>query len=155
MENNFRDPTREEAAAALSALSSDREHLASSVRVPWPLLAALGGVGAWWVAAAAATNPGANYEPPSSSWLALVGALIVVYLIRRETGVGFRKMGARAGWAIVGIIATCLVLFSVSLGFVSFGMQWVVAFTSLLAFATTTWLASVAYRSAVEHLRRG
>lgn len=155
MENHFRDPSREEAAAALNALSCDRERLAASVRAPWTLLAAFGGVGAWWVSAAAATNPGANYEPPPSSWLALVGALIVVYLIQRETGVRFRRMGARAGWAIVGIIAACLLLFSVSLGFVSFGMHWAVAPTSLVAFATTTWLASVAYRSAVEHLRHG
>ena len=84
-----------------------------------------------------------------------VGTLVVAYLIRRETGVRFRKMGTRAGWAIVAIAAACLVLFSVSLGLVSFGMQWAVTLTSLIAFAATTWLAGVAYRSAVEQLRRG
>lgn len=155
MENHFKDPSPDEATAALNTLSTDRERLAASVHVPWALLAAFGGVGAWWVSAAAATNPGEDYEPPSSGWLALVGTLVVAYLIRRETGVGFRKMGTRAGWAMVGIIAVCLVLFSVSLGLVSFGMQWAVALTSLVAFAATTWLAGVAYRSAVEQLRRG
>lgn len=155
MENHLWDPSLDEATAALNALSTDRERLAASVHVPWVLLAAFGGVGAWWVSTAAATNPGDNYEPPSSIWLALVGTLVVAYLIRRETGVHFRKMGARAGWATVGIIIVCLVLFSVSLGLVSFGMQWTVALTSLVAFAATTWLAGVAYRSAVEQLRRG
>ena len=155
MENYSKDPSSDEAIAALNTLSTDRERLAVSVHVPWVLLAAFGGVGAWWVSAAAATNPGENYEPASSGWLALVGTLVVAYLIRRETGVHFRKMGTRASWAMVGIIAVCLVLFSVSLGLVSFGMHWAVALTSLAAFAATTWLAGVAYRSAVEQLRRG
>ncbi|WP_232466141.1 hypothetical protein [Diaminobutyricimonas sp. LJ205] len=116
-------------------------------------MAALGGVGAWWVSTAAATNPGENYEARSSGWLALVSALVIVYLIQRETGIRFRAMGARAGWAMTGIVAACLLLFSVSLGLVSFGLHWAVALTSLAAFAATTWLAGVAYRSAVESLR--
>ena len=155
MENYSKDPSPDEAIASLNTLSTDRDCLAVSVHVPWVLLAAFGGVGAWWVSAAAATNPGENYEPPSSGWLALVGTLVVAYLIRRETGVGFRKMGTRAGWAMVAIIGVCLVLFSVSLGLVSFGMHWAVALTSLAAFAATTWLAGIAYRSAVEQLHRG
>ena len=155
MENQFQIPSPDEASASLNMLSTDRERLAASVHVPWYLLAAFGGVGAWWVSAAAATNPGENYEPPSSGWLALVGTLVVAYLIRRETGVGFRKMGPRAGWALVGILAVCLVLFSVSLGLVSFGIHWAVTITSLIAFAVTTWLAGVAYRSAVEQVHRG
>lgn len=155
MESNFTPPSHVEAVSALATLSNDRERLAASVHVPWLLLAALGGVGAWWVSTAAATNPGENYEPPSSGWLALVGTLVVAYLIRRETGVRFRQVGARAGWALVGIIAACLALFSASLGLVSFGLHWAVALPSLVAFAATTWLAGVAYRSAVEQLRRG
>jgi len=155
MENHLPEPSPNEAAAALNALTADRERLAANVHVPWALLAGWGAVGAWWVSAAAVTNPGENYEPPTSAWLALVGTLIVGYLIRRETGVQFREIGARAGWAVVGIIAVCLVLFSVSLGFVSFGMRWAVGPTSLVAFGATTWLAGVAFRSAVEHLRRG
>ena len=78
---------------------------------------------------------------------------MVIHLIRRETGVRFRTMGGRAGWALVGIIVICLTLFSVSLGFVSFGLRWPVAVMSLLAFATTTWLAGIAFRSARETLR--
>lgn len=155
METHSQHPSADEAATALNALSRDWERLAASTHVPWILLAAFGGLGAWWVSAAAATNPGENYEPPSSGWLALVGALVVAYLIRRETGIRFRTMGAQANWAIVGIIAICLALFSISLGLVSFGLHWAVALTSLTAFATTTWLAGVAYRSAVQKLRRG
>lgn len=152
MESHSAHPSPDEATAALNLLSTDRERLAASVHVPWVLLAAFGGVAAWWVSAAVATSPGESYEPSSSGWLALVGALLVAYLIRRETGVRFRTMGVRAGWAMVGITAVCLLLFSISLGFVSSGMQWAVALTSLVAFAATTWLAGVAYRSAVEQL---
>ena len=155
MENHSEVPSPDEASAALNSLATDRERLAANVQVPWALLAAFGGLGAWWVSAAVATTPGENYEPPTTGWLALVGTLVVAYLIRRETGVHFRKMGARAAWAVVGILAVCLVLFSVSLGLVSFGLQWAVALTSLVAFAATTWLAGVAFRSAVEQLRRG
>lgn len=154
MESQSQGPSPDEAANALNTLSTDRERLATSVQVPWLLLAAFGGVGAWWVAAAATTNPGENYEPPLSGWLALAGALVVAYLIRRETGVRFRAIGARAGWAFAGIVAVWLALFSVSLGFVAFGLRWPVALTSLAAFAATTWLAGIAYQSAVEELRR-
>lgn len=110
---------------------------------------------AWWVGSAAGTSPGEGYEPPTMGWMALAVALVVVYLIHRETGVRFRSMGTRAGLAVVGIVVTCLVLFSVSLGLVSFGLHWSVALTSVVAFAVTTWLAGAAYRSAVENLRRG
>lgn len=153
MENYSAPPSSDEAIGALDALSADRERLASSVHVPWALLAAFGGIGAWWVSGAVSANPGVDYEPPTSGWLALVGVLVVAYLIRRETGVRFRAMGARAGWAVVGIVIVCLVLFSISLGLVSFGLHWAVVLTSVLAFAATTWLAGVAYRSAVERLR--
>lgn len=155
MENNLPDPSPAEAASALDTMAADRQRLAKSVHVPWVLLAAFGSVGAWWVATAATANPGVNYAPPSSGWLALVGALVVVHLIQRETGVRFRTMGWRAGWALAGIVFICLALFSVSLGFVSFGLRWPVALTSVAAFVATTWLAGIAYRSAVELLGRG
>lgn len=106
------------------------------------------------MASAASTSPGENYEPPTSGWLALVGALIITHLLQRETGLRLRSMGARAGWALAGILAACLVLFSVSLGLVSLGLPWAVALTALVAFVTTTWLAGLAYRSALEELRR-
>ena len=140
--------------AALNALSSDREKLATRVQVPWALLAGFGAVSAWWVASAGTTTPGEGYVPPTGSWLALAGALVLTHLIRRETGIRFRAMGGRAGWALAGIVVICLTLFSVSLGFVSFGLRWPVAVMSLLAFAATTWLAGIAFRSAREKLGR-
>ena len=155
MESHFQGPSRDEARNALNELSADRDRLAESIRVPRALLAGFGGVAAWWVGAAAATSPGENYEPPTMGWLALAVVLVVVYLIRRETGIRFRSMGLRAGLAVAGIVVTCLALFSVSLGLVSFGLHWAVALSSVAAFALTTWLAGVAYRSAVEKLRRG
>lgn len=118
-------------------------------------MAAFGALGAWWVGSAATTDPGANYEPPGTVWMALLGVLVVSYLVQRETGIRFRSLGARANGAIAGIVVACLVLFSLSLGLVSLDLRWVVIATSLAAFAITTWLAGIACRSAVEHLRRG
>lgn len=139
----------------LDALQADRDRLVENARVPWPLLASFGGIGAWWIAAAASARPGEDYEPPTSSWLAPVAVLVVAYLVRRETGIRFRAMGAGAAWAVIGIVATCSILFSVSLGLASFGLQWAVALTSLGAFVVTTLLSGVAYRSALAKIRRG
>lgn len=154
MENDFQGrPSADEAAARLSELSGDRRALADSTRVPRVLLAAYGGVGAWWVAGAATASPGENYEPPTSGWLVLVAVLIIAHLMNRETGIRFQSMGSGAALAVAGILAACLALFSVSLGLVSLGAGWAVALTSLAAFGAVTWLASVAYRSALDRLR--
>lgn len=155
MERNFEErPSADDAAASLRDLASDRQTLADGVNVPNALLAALGGVAAWWVAAAATVNPGENYEPPTSGWLGLVAVLVIFHLIRRETGLQFRKMGARAGMAGFTILVVCLALYSISLGLVSFGAHWAVALTSVATFGLVTWLAGVVYRSALDQLRR-
>jgi hypothetical protein len=133
---------------------SDRQALVAAVQVPKTLLAAFGGVAAWWVAAAATANPGDNYEPPTSGWLGLAAVLVIIHLIRRETGIQLRRMGARAGMAVIAILAACLALYSISLGLVSFGARWAVALTSVAAFVLVTWLAGVVYRSALDQLRR-
>ena len=155
METNHQGPSRDEAIHALEGLAVDRDRLAAGIQVPWLLLAGLGAVAAWWVSAAAATIPGENYEPPAVGGLVLAIVFVIIYLIQRGTGVRFGSMGLRAGLAVVGIVVGCLALFSVSLGLVSFGLHWTVTFTSIMAFALTTWLASVAYRSAAQNLRRG
>lgn len=153
MENDFQGrPSAKEAAARLNELSGDRRALAGSTRVPRILLAAYGGVAAWWVAGAASASPGENYQPPTSGWLALVAVLVVAHLMNRETGIRFKSMGPGAAAAMVGILLVCLTLFSVSLGLVSLGAGWAVAFTSLAAFGVVSWLASVAYRSALDRL---
>ena len=154
MENDFRGrPSADEAVALLSEMSGDRSALVDGTRVPRVLLAAYGGVAAWWVAGAASASPGENYEPPTSGWLALVAVLIITHLMNRETGIRFQAMGLGAAMAVVAILVVCLTLFSVSLGLVSLGAGWAVAFTSLAAFGTVTWLALVAYRSALQRLR--
>ncbi|MGJ9371912.1 hypothetical protein [Nesterenkonia sp. CF4.4] len=155
METNSIHTSPEDAARALGTLTDDREGLASAIQVPRALLAAYGCLAAWWVSTAAGTTPGENYEPPTSGWLALVGVLVVTYLVQRETGLRLRTIGPRAGFSVAGIIAVCLGLFSVSLGLVASTMTWAVALTSLMAFATTTWLAGIAYRSAWDRLRHG
>ncbi|MDQ0757053.1 hypothetical protein [Arthrobacter sp. B3I4] len=155
MESNFEGrPSADDAAASLRELASDRQTLADGARVPRVLFAALGGVAAWWVAGAATSNPGENYEPPASGWLGLVVVLVVLHLIRQETGIRFRNMGARATTATIAIFAVCLALFSISLGLVSFGAPWAVALTSVSAFGLVTWLAGIVHRSALDQLRR-
>jgi hypothetical protein len=149
------DGARDEAVEALEALSADRQTMSRLVCVPQALMAAFGALGAWWVGLAASVTPGENYEPPLTAWLALLGALVVAHLVQRETGIRFGSLGARASWAILGSVAACLGLFSVSLGLVSLGLTWTVVLTSVAAFAITTWLAGVACRNAVEHLGRG
>ena len=153
MENN--SDARVEAVEALDALATDRRRLARQVQVPWALMTAFGALGAWWVGSALTAEPGANYEASSTAWLALLGALVVAYLVQHATGIRFRSLGARANWLVLGIVVACLVLFSVSLALVSLDLRWAVALTSIAAFVITTWLAGVACRSAVEHLRRG
>ena len=155
MESNSQRPSRDEATNALNNLTVDRERLVHSIHIPWPLLAGFGGVAAWWVGSAATTSPGENYEPPTIGGLALAVALVVVYLIQRETGIRFRSMGFRAMLTVNGIVLSCLALFSISLGLMSFDLPWVVAITSAVAFASTTWLAGVAYRSAVVNIHHG
>lgn len=155
MESKYGDDARTEASETLEALAADRERLAQRVRVPWALMAAFGALGAWWVGSAATTEPGSNYQPPLTGWMALLGVLVVAHLVQRETGIHFRSLGARANGVIAGVVVACLVLFSVSLGLVSLDLHGAVAVTSVAAFAITTWLAGLACRCAVEHLRRG
>jgi hypothetical protein len=117
-------------------------------------MAAFGALGAWWVGAAATTTPGESYEPPQSRWVVLVGVLVVAHLVQRETGIRFRSMGAGATWSMIGVLVTCLALFSISLGLVSLDLAWAVVITSVVAFVITTALAGIAYRSAIKNLRR-
>ncbi|AUZ88329.1 hypothetical protein CVO76_12300 [Arthrobacter agilis] len=155
METNPQPPSRDEAIHTLKGLSADRDRLAAGIRIPWLLLAGFGAVAAWWVSAGATTSPGENYEPPAMGGLVLAIVLVITYLIRKKTGIRFKRMGLQAGLALASIVVGCLALFSISLGLVSFGLHWAVTLTSITAFTLTTWLASVAYRSAAQNLRRG
>lgn len=154
MEKDPSDGRRESAGGALGSLRADRDRLAGHLRVPWTLMAAFGALGAWWVGAAATTTPGESYEPPQSRWVVLVGVLVVAHLVQRETGIRFRSMGAGATWSMIGVLVTCLALFSISLGLVSLDLAWAVVITSVVAFVITTALAGIAYRSAIKNLRR-
>ncbi|WP_445154293.1 hypothetical protein ACTWLI_13425 [Arthrobacter sp. Hor0625] len=118
-------------------------------------MAGFGGVAAWWVGMAAGTSPGQTYQPPAMGWLALAVALVFVHLVQRDTGIRFRRMGALALLAVAGVVISCLGLYSVSLALVSLGLHWAVLLPSVMAFVLTTWLAGVAYRSAVAKLSHG
>ncbi|HWU31121.1 MAG TPA: hypothetical protein VN041_18720 [Microbacterium sp.] len=155
MERNS-DATRRDAAIALSTLADDRSRLAARIRVPWVLLAALGGLAALGVVSPAIANPGDDYQPPLVVGMAvLIGVIIVGYLIQRGTGIRFRTMGVAANAALCGVVATCLLLFMLSLALVSLELRWTLVLTGAAAFVVTTGLARVAYRSAAKRLRRG
>lgn len=139
----------------MNELTADRERLAENIKVPRALMAGFGGVAAWWVGMAAATSPGQAYQPPAMGWLALAVSLVFVHLVQRDTGIRFRRMGPRALLAVAGAVVACLALYSISLALVSLGLHWGVVLTSVTAFASTTWLAGVAYSSAVARLRHG
>lgn len=156
MESNFQEPSHNEAKNALTELSADRDRLATSIGIPWTLFAGFGAVAAGWVGSAATASPGENYQPALTPiWLSLAVALVILYLLQRETGIKFRSLGSRGNVAMAGMLLSCLTLFSVALGLVSVGSQWAVFIAAVLAFAITTWLAAVVYRSAIENLRRG
>ncbi|MDM7989120.1 hypothetical protein [Arthrobacter sp. zg-Y877] len=151
MESNFTEST--ETADRLRMLSADRGTLVSSAATPRTLLAGVGALAACWVASAADSNPGANYETPTWTWMIVALLFVLLHLIQRDTGVKFGSLGAPAIGAISMGVLLCLVLFSVSLALVSLDLAWAVMLTSLTAFVLVTWLAGVAYRAAVRHLR--
>lgn len=150
MENN-----RDDAAAALHALSTDRAQLADRSRPSGLLMAAFGATAAAWVGSAALTSPGEDYQSSPVSFLALGAFLLVGYLVRQRVGIAFGRWGARAQAAMAIGLVLCLILFSVSLGLVAADLTWAVVLTSAVAFAAVTYLATVAYRGALEKLAHG
>ncbi|PPF69948.1 hypothetical protein C5E16_03270 [Clavibacter michiganensis] len=143
-----------DAAAALDGLHSDREALAARIPVPRWHLAGFGAIALAWVAQAVTLSPGAGYEPPRTSWLLIAAAVVLLVLIRRRTGIRFRGVGLRAVLLVAAALLGCLVLFSISLGLVVQGLGWAVALTAVAAFGLVTWLSTLAFRAAVDGIRR-
>ena len=143
-----------DAAAALDGLHSDREALAARIPVPRWLLAGFGAIALAWVAQTVTLSPGAGYEPPRTSWLLIAAAVVLLVLIRRRTGIRFRGVGLRAVLLVAAALLGCLVLFSISLGLVVQGLGWTVALTAVAAFGLVTWLSTLAFRAAVDGIRR-
>jgi CHASE2 domain-containing sensor protein len=106
------------------------------------------------VAQAATLSPGADYEPPTTSWVAIAAAVVLLALLRRSTGIRFRRAGARAVLLVAAALLGCLALFSISLGLVAQGLAWGVAITALAAFGLVTWLSTLAFRAAVREIAR-
>ncbi|OUE25924.1 hypothetical protein [Clavibacter michiganensis] len=143
-----------DANAALDGLRTDREALAARIPEPRWHLAGFGAVALAWVAQAATLSPGADYEPPTTSWVAVVAAVVLLVLIRGRTGIRFRRVGARAALLVAAAVVACLVLFSISLGLVAQGLGWAVAITAIAAFLLVTRLSTLAFRAAVREIAR-
>jgi hypothetical protein len=143
-----------DAAAALDGLHADRAALAARIPEPRGHLAGFGAVALVWVAQAATLSPGADYEPPTTSWVAVAAVVLLLVLLRRRTGIRFRRVGARAMLLVAAALVGCLALFSISLGLVAQGLGGAVALTALAAFALVTWLSTLAFRAAVREIAR-
>ncbi|ALD11997.1 hypothetical protein [Clavibacter capsici] len=144
----------QDAAAALDGLHADRQALASRIPEPRWHLAGFGAIALVWVAETATLSPGADYEPPTTSWVAVAAAVILLVLLRRTTGIRFRRIGARAALLAAAALVACLVLFSVSLGLVAQGLGWGVAITAVAASLLVTRLSTLAFRAAVREIAR-
>lgn len=152
MESNSR-PDRQAATDSLRSLSSDSERLSRTTRVPTAALWALGVTAAWWVASATNTQPGSDYRPSPTGFLAWVAAIGLVLTIQQRTGIKLRRLGRTGWWALVGMLVGCLGLYSIALGLVASELRWWALIPAAVAIPLTSWLASIAYRSAVSELR--
>ncbi|MSS83438.1 hypothetical protein FYJ24_01390 [Actinomycetaceae bacterium WB03_NA08] len=152
------DPTTAspvEISNSIDLLDADRARLTQSVAIPWSLFFAYGGVGAWFVANAASTSPGADYRAPGSFFLILAVGLVITYLLEQRSGIRFRTMGGQAIVFVTALIVTLLALYSVSLGLVSLDLSWAVVFTTLAAFLAATVLSKLVFSSALKRTARG
>lgn len=140
--------------ADLNALHTDRARLASRLATPWTLMVAAGAGMAWYVAGAATSHPGADAEAGSGWILSWAILCLVVYLVQRETGVRFRRVGGR-GWAmLLGLGVLTFSMFSVSLGIVSLGYRVWAAVPVAVTWVLGTLGSGFVFRSCVESMNR-
>lgn len=155
MENDSTSASSTEIHNSIDSLDADLTRLTQNVTTPWPLFVAYGGVGAWFVANAATTSPGADYQAPGSFFLILAVGLVITYLLEQRSGVRFRTMGGQAIGFMTALVVTLLALYSVSLGLVSLDLSWAVTFTTLAAFLAATVLSKLVFSSALKRTARG
>lgn len=140
-------PSPDRAHDLLEQLGDDRTRLASLSATPWwaPVLLAL--VAALWVASPAVGDRTTSYV------LAVLGAVLVVSLVRTRTGIRVRAAGPRsAGLAVLWLLVT-LVLYSVALGLVSLDRSAWVVVPAVVAGGVTYGAVRVADGWAREGLR--
>lgn len=145
----------DEAGRQLAALDADRSRLSDHISIsPW-LTVAAGAALAWFVAEAATAHPGGDYRAGSGYLLACAALLIIAHLVKKETGVAFRRIGA-TGWVAVTVtLAWTLSMFSLALALVSTGHRFWTVVPTLLAWAAGSFGAAVLFRSCTEAVRRG
>ncbi|MGO1973820.1 MAG: hypothetical protein ACTH2Q_12775 [Propionibacteriaceae bacterium] len=127
---------RDEAAQALAGLDADRSAVAARAATPGWLLPLISLVVAGFVAAPALPGGGARGGGFAFAAVALV---VLVWLYQRQAGVKSSRLGL-AGWQLyLAAVVVALLMFSVSLGLVSFGLNVWVVLPALVAGAAT-WL---------------
>lgn len=140
-------PSPDRAHDLLEQLGEDRTRLAALTATPWWAPVLLGLVAGLWVASPAVGDRTAGYL------LALLGAVLVVSLVRTRTGIRVRAAGPRsAGLAVLWLLVT-LVLYSVALGLVSLDRAAWVAAPAVVAGVVTCAVVRVADRWSREALR--
>lgn len=140
-------PSPDRAHDLLEQLVDDRARLASLTATPWWSPVLLGLVAGLWVASPAVGDRTTGYV------LALLGAALVVFLVRTRTGIRVSAVGPRAaGLAVLWLLVT-LLLYSASLALVSLGRSAWVPAPAIVAGVVTWAVVRVADRWAREGLR--
>lgn len=151
MENDTNPTPADDAAAAsalLGDLDSDRASFARRLEAPSWLAPAFGILAAAYVAA-----PAAGEARSGSLLVLIILSVVLIHLYRRATGIRVSRIGLPE-WLLCGAaLLVCLVLLSVSLGLVSFGLNWWVILPAAVAFLVGSVAASRFIRSAQERIR--
>lgn len=151
MENDFNDGTaRQEAAALLSNLESDRSGLADRLRKPTWLAPALGLLAAIYIA-----SPGLPETFARGGVLTplVILSILVMLGYQRMTGVKLLRFRLFEGVMFAIAVLATLFFFSVSLGLAAGGLHWWILASAAAGFLTVTGLAQLGASSMRERVR--
>ncbi len=147
------DPgSRAEARRALDALGTDRAALAERIAAPWSMHALLATAAAVFVASPAIDSDGTRNT-------VFVVTLVVIVTVfsdaERRSRVRRGRPGTGAIALAIGMLATILILFSVSLGLAASLKAWWVGLPAAMCFGVVLAGSRAYDRLSRETLRRG
>ncbi|MBP2217687.1 hypothetical protein [Arthrobacter sp. CAN_C5] len=151
MENNLPPSAADQsssAAALLADVDKDRSALIDRMTTPSWAAPAFGAL-----AAICVVSPAAGDNRSGNSALLIIVGILVVYLYQRATGVRLARIGWAAWLIYAATLVFCLLMLSVSLGLVSFGLLWWVIAPAAAAFGAGALGAHYFMRSAVNRIR--
>jgi ribose/xylose/arabinose/galactoside ABC-type transport system permease subunit len=135
----------------LDALDQDRVRLSERVGMPTWLAPTVAFLTAAWVASPVIGNQSVTYAYPIS----LGGIVLVIYLAAHTAGVRHGRLRGRAYWIVGAATAIGLVLYSTSLGLVSFDLRWWVILPALATTAVGYSATRLVERESLARVTRG